>query len=141
MNGKVIGIVLALTALLGGAGAYYLQVYGFYETIEATGDDMVQMTTVAQNEPEPIVTNDFSAIDADSSPIRYRACFSTPMSLAMMTETYQLYENAEPLNAPGWFDCFDAAAIADEFGRWQRAGVPWHVKHHLWYRPHRRRFT
>jgi hypothetical protein len=29
----------------------------------------------------------------------------------MLSETYRLYDNPTPLNAPGWFDCFDAAAI------------------------------
>ncbi|NNL19526.1 MAG: histidine kinase, partial [Boseongicola sp.] len=113
MNGKVIGIVLIATGVLGGGGVYYLQEYGFYETIEATSDDMVQMTRVTSGAPESILFSDFQAIDADSSPIRYRACFTTPQSLAMMTETYELYDAAEPLNAPGWFDCFSADTIAE----------------------------
>ena len=50
-------------------------------------------------------------IDADSSPLRFRACFSTPLSQAMLTETYRHYENPVPLVAPYWFDCFDAEAI------------------------------
>ena len=33
------------------------------------------------------------------------------MSLPMLTETYVLYDDAVPLNAPDWFDCFDAARI------------------------------
>ncbi|WP_299749097.1 DUF6446 family protein [uncultured Boseongicola sp.] len=113
MNGKVIGIVLIATGVLGGGGLYYLQEYGFYETVEATSADMVQMTSVTTGVPETILFDSFQAIDADSSPIRYRACFTTPQSLAMMTETYELYDNAEPLNAPGWFDCFNAADIAE----------------------------
>lgn len=113
MNGKVIGIILIATGVLGGGGLYYLQEYGFYETIEATSDDMVQMTSVTSGAPESILFDSFEAIDADSSPIRYRACFTTPQSLAMMTETYELYDTAAPLNAPGWFDCFDATAIAE----------------------------
>ena len=28
-----------------------------------------------------------------------------------MTETYELYDDAEPLTAPAWFDCFDAAEV------------------------------
>jgi len=113
MNGKVIVFALIATGVIGGGSVYYLQEYGFYETIEATSDDMVQMTSVTTAMPETILFSDFQAIDADSSPIRYRACFTTPQSLAMTTETYELYDNAEPLNAPGWFDCFDASAIAE----------------------------
>ena len=32
-------------------------------------------------------------------------------SQAMLTETYRLYPPPTPLNAPPWFDCFDAPAI------------------------------
>jgi hypothetical protein len=53
----------------------------------------------------------FEGIDSESSPIRYRACFTTPMSNAMMTETFQTYTRAEPLVAPDWFACFDARAL------------------------------
>ena len=35
----------------------------------------------------------------------------TPLSQAMLTETYQVYDTAEPLVAPSWFDCFDAQKI------------------------------
>ncbi len=31
----------------------------------------------------------------------------------MLTETYQVYEGATPLVAPGWFDCFDANRIGE----------------------------
>jgi hypothetical protein len=29
----------------------------------------------------------------------------------MLTETYRAYQGATPLNAPSWFDCFDATEI------------------------------
>ena len=32
---------------------------------------------------------------------------------AMLTETYKIYEGAQPLNAPSWFPCFDAGKIGD----------------------------
>jgi hypothetical protein len=69
---------------------------------------------VITEEPEQIVFDSFEAIDADSSPIRYRACFTTTMSIAMATETYVTLDDATPRNAPRWFDCFDAEAIAAE---------------------------
>ncbi|WP_420558627.1 DUF6446 family protein [Roseovarius sp.] len=112
--GKVIGIGIVMIALLAGAAMYYLQVYHFYEPVEATGTDDVRMVNLATGAPEPVLYEDFRAIDAASSPIRYRACFTTEMSQAMLTETYEMYEGAEPLTAPGWFDCFDAEAIAEE---------------------------
>lgn len=90
---------------------YYLQVYHFYDEVTATGTDDVQMVSLVSGQPEPVLYDDFRAIDATSSPIRYRACFTTTMSTAMLTETYVLYDKAEPLTAPDWFDCFDAGAL------------------------------
>ena len=110
MNGKVIGGALVLSGLIAGAAMYYLQVYAFYEDVSADVEN-VQLTTVSGGQPEPILSENIKAIDADSSPLRYRACFETPMSQAMLTETYVLYDDAVPLNAPDWFDCFDADAI------------------------------
>ena len=111
MSGKIVGIVLMLSALIAGAGLYYLQVYGYYEELDG-GE--VTLVTLAGALPEPILAEGFRGIDAESSPIRYRACFTTPQSLAMLSETYVMLEEATPRNAPGWFDCFDAAAIAAE---------------------------
>ena len=113
MNGKVIAVFLALSGIIAGGAMYYLQVYGFYEPVEAQAEGGVQMTTVTGGTPEPILYETFEGIDADSSPLRYRACFTTPMSTAMMTETYVLYDDAVPLNAPDWFDCFDATEVGE----------------------------
>ena len=112
MTGKILVGIIVVSAIVAAAAMYYLQVYAFYEPVKAT-DDAVVMTTYGGSQ-ERIITKDFQGIDADSSPIRYRACFNTPHSVAMLTETFEIYDTAEPLNAPGWFDCFDADAIAGE---------------------------
>ena len=114
MNGKVVGLVIAVSGIVAGVAMWYLQVYGFYERIETSDDASVQVTALSDGLPQPILFENFKAIDATSSPIRYRACFDTPLSLPMMTETYVLYDEAVPLNAPGWFDCFDAASLGAE---------------------------
>jgi len=114
MSGKIVGIVLVLCGLVAGIAVYYLQLYHFYEEVQASGTDDVQLTLMASGAPESILYENFEAIDADSSPIRYRACFTTPMSIPMLTETYEPYEGAEPRVAPGWFGCFDAEAIGAE---------------------------
>ena len=103
---------IALTALIAGAALYYLQVYAYYAEVTAQVAD-VQLTSVVSGESEPILFENFKGIDSDSSPIRYRACFETSLSQAMLTETFQTYAGATPLVAPGWFDCFDAVAIGD----------------------------
>ncbi|MEL6549081.1 MAG: DUF6446 family protein [Pseudomonadota bacterium] len=108
MAGKIIAVLLVLVTLGVGGGVYYAQVYGFYYGVE---DATVELTSLSSQQPEPILTEGLEAIDADSSPIRFRACFTTPTSLATLTETYEIFDAAEPLTAPGWFDCFDAEAI------------------------------
>ncbi len=109
--GKFLALVILISAVAAGVSMYYLQVYHFYEPVEATGTEDVMMTSLVSQEPEPVLYEDFEGIDADSSPIRYRACFTTQMSLSMLTETYVTYERAEPLTAPDWFDCFDAQEV------------------------------
>ncbi len=111
MNGRIMGVVILISSLVAGVGMYYLQVYGFYEAVV---EEDVQLVSINTDQPETIVFDDFQAIDAESSPIRYRACFTTTQSLAFLTENYVLVEGIDPRNAPDWFDCFDAAAIGAE---------------------------
>ncbi|MEO9820832.1 MAG: DUF6446 family protein [Paracoccaceae bacterium] len=112
MNGKALGIIILFSAAIAGASLYYLQVYGFYTDVSAPEE--LTLVSVVSEQPEPIGFSEFDAIDADSSPIRYRACFQTDMSLPLLTETFVGLDNVVPRNAPGWFDCFDAKAIAAE---------------------------
>jgi len=111
MTGKIAAIAILISALVAGALMYYLQVYGFYREVP---DLQVELVSLTSQEPEEIAVRNLKAIDADSSPIRFRACFETDMSLAMATETYEMTEQTDPRNAPGWFDCFDAAALGAE---------------------------
>lgn len=111
MIGKLVAGFIMVTGLAAGIAMYYLQVYAYYEPVVATGTDDVMLTTIVSEAPEPILYEDFEAIDATSSPIRYRACFTTTMSHPLLTETYVSYDQAEPLVAPDWFDCFDAVEI------------------------------
>ena len=113
MSGKIVGLVIMISALIAGAALYYLQVYGFYEEVSAEVQQ-VRLMPLDGEEPVRILAQDITAIDAESSPIRFRACFTTPSSLAMLSETYVGLERAVPRNAPDWFDCFDAASIAAE---------------------------
>lgn len=111
MIGKLIAGFIMVTALAAGIAMYYLQVYAYYEPVAITGTDDVLLTPIVSQQPEPILYEDFQAIDATSSPIRYRACFTTILSQPLLSETYVAYDRAEPLVGPGWFDCFDAKDI------------------------------
>ena len=53
MNGKVIVSILVASGVVAGAAMYYLQVYGFYDEVPATGDDDVLVTSVTSEVPEP----------------------------------------------------------------------------------------
>lgn len=110
MAGKMMAVFLVTAAAIAGAAMYYLQVYAFYDEVQGEAESVL-LTSVVTGQPEPILFVDFRAIDADSSPLRYRACFQTGLSQAMLTETFVIRDDAEPRNAPGWFDCFDAAQI------------------------------
>lgn len=99
-------------SLIAGIAMYYLQVYGFYDEVSLEELE-IQLTSVATGQLEPIMAENIQAIDAASSPLRYRACFTTPHSQAMLTESFVVYDRPEPLNAPGWFDCYDAAEVGE----------------------------
>lgn len=110
MKGKFVVAAIVISAAIAGAALYYLQIYGFYTDVDAP-EQGVSLVSLSDGAPETIPTVAFQGIDADSSPIRYRACFTTTLSLALLTETYQPMPDATPRNAPGWFDCFDAEDI------------------------------
>lgn len=109
MSGRLVGTFIVGIALIAGAAIYWLQLYAFYDDVSA--EDGLRMTNLVTGQPEIVLYDSFEGIDADSSPLRYRSCFTTTMSLAMLTETFESYEEATPLTAPGWFDCFDAVQI------------------------------
>ncbi len=112
MTGKLLAILLLVSAALAGAAMYYLQVYGFYYYVEPKAGEDVTLLAAEDQAPVVIPYSAFQAIDADSSPIRYRACFETDLAVTDLSEFVPI-ENPEPLTAPRWFDCYDAAAVAD----------------------------
>jgi hypothetical protein len=65
----------------------------------------VALTAVETGRPEPILTEDWQAGPGAAG------CFRTPLSLALLTETFALYDAAEPRPVPQAPACFDAARI------------------------------
>jgi hypothetical protein len=110
-GGRIVAAGLVAVAALAGVAMFWLQEYAFYEPVAFDPGNEIRLTPVAGDMPEAILAEAVTGIDADSSPLRFRACFTTPLSQAMLTETYRLYDDATPLIGPGWFDCFDAPAI------------------------------
>jgi len=113
VNGKVVGGFIVIVAAIAGIAMYWVQEYAFYKDAVFQPGAEIKLTLLESGQPEAILVDGVEGVDADSSPLRFRACFHTPMSQAMLTETYKVYEGAVPLNGPSWFGCFDAAKIGD----------------------------
>jgi hypothetical protein len=111
MTGKILALFLVLAAAIAGGSLYYLQVYAYYDEVTEEQAGGVTLVANAIGKPVKIVYDDFRAIDSDSSPLRFRACFSVKNSIGMLTENFRVYDNPVPNMAPDWFDCFDAKAL------------------------------
>jgi hypothetical protein len=113
--GKVLSIAILVAAVIAGGAIYYLQVYHFYDEVRLASDggEVEMRLTLASGDVIDLPVTDFRAIDADSSPIRFRACFTArlPQDVGLVP-----YPKAEPLNAPSWFSCFDARALGAALG-------------------------
>ena len=110
--GKFMAGTIVVAALTAGVGIWYAQERAFYEPVSGEQAQLV-LTSVATGQPEPFLATNVQAIDSASSPIRFRACFETTLSQALLTETYEVFDRAVPLVAPDQFDCFDARAIGE----------------------------
>ncbi len=109
MNGRILVIAFALGTLVFAAALWYSQVYAWYSDISATTrPGMVRLDTGRREE---IPARDLRAIEKSTSPLGFRACFAVGADPAALARTYLPYPDPTPLTAPGWFDCFDAAAI------------------------------
>ncbi|MCA0045212.1 DUF6446 family protein [Celeribacter litoreus] len=111
MNGKLVAGGIVVLATVFGIGLYYSTVYAHYEPLDASLESSRITVTTFEGLEEDLLAEALTGIDGSSSPIKYRACFETPLSLAMMTETFVPYDKPAPLIAPNWFECFDAKAI------------------------------
>ncbi len=114
MSGKLVGIFLLICGAVAGGGLYYLQIYGFYEEVAETDGPDVRLILQGSDAEQAISYSNFRAVDADSSPIRFRACFETTETLEVLSAAYVDAGEVIPRNAPGWFECFNATALAQE---------------------------
>ena len=105
MTGRIVAIFLVAAGVLAGAAVWYLQVHAFYDRLPAQAG--FPLTPPGAAAPVMVPLTEFEGIDSDSSPIRYRACFT----LTGTGQPFTHYPDPTPLNAPGWFSCFDAAAL------------------------------
>jgi hypothetical protein len=108
MSGRILALILVLSAAVAGAAMYYLQVHAFYTRLPA--DTVMRFVTPGALAPVSLRTADFQGIDASSSPLRFRACFRLADPRAL--DGAQPVADPTPLVGPGWFGCYDAAAVA-----------------------------
>jgi hypothetical protein len=113
--GKILVSVLILCAAVGGAGMYYLQVYAFYDTLEP----QIGYQVMTPDGTARLEIAGFEGIDSDSSPLRYRACFT----IVGTRPEFVAYDEPTPLIAPGWFDCYDAMQVGADLEAGVARGV------------------
>ncbi len=101
-SGKLLaGGIVAFGAIFG-VGMWYSQVYAYYEVVTGTAE-----VTVGG---EPFAVRDYSGIQARTSPLKMRGCFTFEDPKAAITAG-KLSDDAIPLKPPYWFDCFDTEQI------------------------------
>ena len=103
----VLGI-LGITAVFAGA-QWWFQTRAYYAPIESA--DL--FVTTLTGEVLTLTPTDFEGIDAETSPLRFRVCFTLDAEGLAAAVQGAPYDDPTPLNAPGWFDCFDADAIGE----------------------------
>ena len=113
MSGRLLGILLLGFTAVFAAALWYFQIYAFYQTETPEGFE-VRLTSLVSGQPEKVPASDITVLDAETSPLKFRACFRLTNSLLMLTETYVLTEEATPLQSPSWFECFDAAQLTED---------------------------
>ncbi|MCW1951182.1 MAG: DUF6446 family protein [Octadecabacter sp.] len=118
MNATRLAIVFILgSGFLAGAGMLYLQNYAGWAELDGAQVGEIQLQTVATGDLEAILAENVKGLDTVEEGVRlsgdlsFRACFTTPQSIAMLSETYVIADNAEPLTSPRWFECYEAREV------------------------------
>jgi len=104
----IVVAIFAVTAIFA-AGMWYAQTRAFYITLETAS---LTVTTPA-GDVVPLPYTDFRGIDADSSPLRFRACFTLDEAGMAAVARAATHSDPAPLVAPDWFDCYDARSLGE----------------------------
>ncbi len=111
-SGRILVSVIVGLTLAFGAALWWFVNYAFYEDLDDIALIVQRGDGSSFEVPLDPTDNAVAAIDASSSPLRFRACFTLPEAQAtdLLAEAFA-YEDPTPLGGPSWFDCFDADAI------------------------------
>lgn len=99
MNSKVLIVIFAIFTTVFAIGLWYSQTRAYYYDVTAN-----EVMTYGDAFP----VTDYRGIDADTSPLKMRACFTVDWDYRPSDE---FKARAHPLTAPPQFDCFDAVQI------------------------------
>ena len=102
--------ILGITAVFAGA-QWWFQTRAYYEPVALE----TLPVTLADGQTMDLQLVGAEAIDADTSPLRFRACLTLdPETAARLVAGAAPVADAVPLIAPDWFGCFDAEAIGTD---------------------------
>lgn len=120
VSGRILGLAIVLASAVAGVAIWWLQTRGYYYAVSA--DEAALAVVDGEGASVPLRTTAFEAIDAGSSPIRFRACFQVS-DAGEVPDRAASPAAATPLLAPRWFGCFDAEAIAGALARGEATAV------------------
>jgi len=72
---------------------------------------VLELVSVVTGQPDEILGSDLQVSSSGHADLH--GCFETTMSLPMLTETYQLFDQAKPVVPVGGLDCYDAEKIKE----------------------------
>jgi uncharacterized protein DUF6446 len=103
MKGSTIMMGMLGLAVITGAGMWYSIEVAYYQPVTGVTEVVVDGTAL------PV--SNFEGIDADTSPIKMRACFTVDWDYVASNEYKDI---ATPLRAPRSFSCFDGKKLTDD---------------------------
>lgn len=106
-SGRIIVFVIVGVTVAFGIALWWANTRAYYVPL-----DVVEISV--QRPDGELVALDITGaegIDATTSPLRFRACFTLSDDAALAEAAP--YADPTPLIGPGWFDCFDATQIGE----------------------------
>jgi len=107
MKGSYLIIILLVFAGAMGVGLWYTIEKAYY--INVTNVNEVNVAGTYRK------VENYNGIDADTSPLKLRACFDVDWEYNSTTNYEKI---ATPLIAPKWFSCFDAKKNWVRYSSW-----------------------
>lgn len=113
-SGRALVLGIVVITVIFGIALWYANTRAYYTVLEEVEITLQRPDGTLM----PLEIARAEAIDATTSPLRFRACFRVEAgAMAATIADAMPYAEAAPLTAPGWFDCFDAYDIGTALER------------------------